>query len=89
MTVDRNRIAAIAAIHGLRAIKQGMRLNTAYTPKNLRIVTERITGQKLRARDYDGMIEALTSWLKKKADDEYHAYAGREPLNITDEDILP
>lgn len=60
---DPNRIAAIAAKHGLKAIKSGMRLNTAYTPKNCRLVAERVSGRKFKARDYDGMIEALEGFL--------------------------
>lgn len=86
MTVNRNRLAAIAAIHGFRAIKQGMRLNTAYTPKNLRKLTERITGKTFRARDYDGMIEALTEYLKDEQDKEYKHYSGHEELSIQKED---
>lgn len=60
---DRNRIGAIAARSGLKAIKIGMRLNTAYTPKNCRAMAERLTGKKFKARDYDGMIAALTEYL--------------------------
>lgn len=60
---NRDRIGAIAARAGLRAIKLGMRLNTAYTPKNCRAVAERVTGQKFKVRDYDGMIVALTEYL--------------------------
>lgn len=61
-----NRIRLIAAKHGLKAIKLGRRLNTAYTPKNCRAVVEQETGRKFKARDYDGMIaaadELLTKW---------------------------
>lgn len=60
---DRNRIAAIAARQGLKAIKLGMRLNSAYTPKRLRELTESLTGKKFKARDYDAMIAALTEYL--------------------------
>jgi len=60
---DRNRIGAIAAKSGLKAIKLGMRLNTAYTPKNCRAMAERLTGKKFKARDYDGMIAALEEYL--------------------------
>ena len=60
---DPNRIGAIAARAGLRAIKQGMRLNSAYTPKNCRAMAEKLTGKKFKARDYDGMIAALTEYL--------------------------
>lgn len=60
---DRNRLAAIAAKAGLYAIKLGMRANTAYTPKRCREVAGAFTGQKFKARDYDGMIAALDSAL--------------------------
>lgn len=59
----RDRISAIAAKQGLKAIKIGMRLNTAYTPKNCRAVAEKLTGKKFKARDYDGMIAALEEYL--------------------------
>jgi hypothetical protein len=64
---DRNRIRAVAAKHGLKAIKRGMRLNTAYTPANCRRAAEEITGKKFKARDYDGMIEALEQYLEVPA----------------------
>jgi hypothetical protein len=60
---DRDRMAAIAARAGLRAVKVGMRLNSAYTPKRLRELTQRLTGRQFKARDYDGMIAALTEYL--------------------------
>lgn len=61
--VDRDRVGAIAARAGLRAIKVGMRLNSAYTPKNCRAMAERVTGRKFKTRDYDGMIAALSEYL--------------------------
>lgn len=64
--VDRNRVGAIAARAGLRAIKTGMRLNSAYTPKNCRAMAEKLTGRKFKARDYDGMIAALTEYLDEE-----------------------
>jgi len=39
--------------------KTGMKVNTAYTPKNMRAMAEKITGQKFKARDYLGMASAL------------------------------
>lgn len=48
---------------GLKAIKIGMRLNRSYTPKNLKLMTEKITGRKFKARDYDGMMAALEEKL--------------------------
>lgn len=62
---DRNRLAAVAAKHGLEAIKIGMRLNTAYTPKRCREIAEQFTGQKFKARDYDGMIAAIEAKLQE------------------------
>ena len=60
---DPMRLAAVAAKHGLKAIKIGMRLNTAYTPKRCREVAEQFTGKKFKARDYDGMIDAINAKL--------------------------
>jgi hypothetical protein len=60
---DPDRLGAVAAKHGLIAIKKGFRLNRAYTPKNCRAMAERLTGRKFKARDYDGMIAALEEYL--------------------------
>lgn len=65
ITPDRNRIAAIAARAGLHAIKIGMRLNTSYTPKRCMEVASEFTGQKFKARDYDGAIAAITEKLEE------------------------
>lgn len=62
---DRNRLAAIAAKHGLKAIKIGMRANNSYTPKRCREIAEQFTGQKFKARDYDGMIAAIEAKLNE------------------------
>lgn len=62
---DPARIQAIAAKHGLRAIKIGMRANRSYTPKRCREVAEQFTGRKFKARDYDGMIDAIDAKLKE------------------------
>lgn len=60
---DRNRLAAISAKAGLRAIKVGMRLSSAYTPRRCRQIAEEFTGKKFKARDYDGMIAAIQEKL--------------------------
>ena len=60
---DRNRLAAIAAKAGLRAIKIGMRANRAYTPTRCRQIAQEFTGKKFKARDYDGMIAAIQEKL--------------------------
>ncbi len=67
---DRSRIQAVAAKHGLKAIKIGMRLNTAYTPTRCKQVAEEFTGKKFKARDYDGMISAIDSRLNDLTDVE-------------------
>ena len=64
---DPRRLSAIAAKHGLKAIKIGMRLNRAYTPANCRQVAENVSGKKFKARDYDGMIAALEAFLEETA----------------------
>ena len=61
---DRARITAIAARAGLRAIKLGGRLNSAYTPARCMARAAEITGQSFKPRDYDGAIAALTAWLE-------------------------
>lgn len=60
---DRNRIAAISAKHGLKAIKMGMRMNRSATPARCRQIAEEFTGKKFKARDYDGMIAAIQEKL--------------------------
>lgn len=62
---DRNRMAAIAAKHGLRAILLGARLNRAYTPKACMAAASRVTGKQFKARDYAGAIAALEEYLEK------------------------
>lgn len=39
--------------------KTGIKANTTYTPANMRVAAEHLTGQKFRPRDYLGMAEAL------------------------------
>lgn len=58
-----SRYQALVTKQGLKAIKMGMRLNRAYTPKNLKLMTEKITGKTFKARDYDGMIAALEEFI--------------------------
>lgn len=62
---DRGRLAAIAARAGLRAIKLGARLNSAYTPARCMARAAEITGKRFKARDYDGAIAALDAWLEE------------------------
>lgn len=62
-----SRYQMIVVKQGLKAIKIGLRVNRAYTPKNLRAMTERITGKKFKARDYDGMIAALEEKLNAES----------------------
>lgn len=64
---DRNRLAAISAKHGLKAIKIGMRINRSATPTRCRQIAEQFTGKKFKARDYDGMIDAIQEKLDEQA----------------------
>ena len=41
-------------------------LNRGYTPKNLMNTASHITGHKFKARDYQGAIDALTTWLEER-----------------------
>lgn len=59
------RYQALVCKQGLKACKIGMRLNRAYTPKNLMALASRITGQTFKARDYDGAIAALEAYCGK------------------------
>lgn len=61
--LNRNRLAAVAAKRGLKAIKLGGRLNSGYTAKRCRKVAGEFTGLKFKARDYDGMIAAIQGKL--------------------------
>jgi len=62
---DRNRIAALMAKHGLKAIKAGFRINRSATPARCRQIAQEFTGKKFKARDYDGMIAAIEAGLKE------------------------
>ena len=64
VVIDPSVYQILAVKHGLKACKAGIRLNRSYTPKNLRLMTEKITGKTFKARDYDGMIVALEEVLE-------------------------
>ena len=49
----------------LKAIKIGMRVNSAYTPKNVKAAVEKETGKKFRARDYDGMLGSVEELMER------------------------
>lgn len=42
----------------------GMKANRAYTPTNMKLTAEKLTGKKFKARDWDGMIAALEELLE-------------------------
>lgn len=52
--------------------KTGMKVNTAYTPKNMLAAATRITGQKFKPRGYAAAVEALEAWLKVQQDGREH-----------------
>lgn len=60
---SRIRIQAIQAKFGIKAIKVGMRLNRAATPKRCREIAEKVSGKKFKPRDYDAQIAALEEYL--------------------------
>jgi hypothetical protein len=45
----------------------GIKVNRAYTPKNMMLMVTKITGKKLGARDYLGGVEALEQWIQAQA----------------------
>lgn len=57
------RYQLIVVRQGLKACQIGLRLNRAYTPKNLMRIASQATGKKFGARDYQGAIDALTELL--------------------------
>lgn len=42
--------------------KTGLKANTRYTPKNMRLTAQKMTGKTFKARDYKGMAAALREW---------------------------
>jgi hypothetical protein len=47
--------------------KTGLKVNRAYTPKAMMQAAEQITGQKFKARDYQGAADALKVWADAAA----------------------
>lgn len=62
---NRNRLAAIMAKHGLKAIMRGWRINRSATPTRCHEIAESFCGRKFAKRDYSGMIAALELELEK------------------------
>lgn len=58
-----NRYQALVVKQGLKACMIGLRLNRAYTPKNLMAMASSITGKQFKARDYAGAIVAIEAVL--------------------------
>jgi len=62
-----NRYQAVVIRSAIKLYRDtGMKANRAYTPKNMKLTAEKLTGKKFKARDYTGMIEALTELLEPK-----------------------
>lgn len=60
-----NVYAAIVVAKGLEVYeKTGMKVNRAYTPKNMMTMAAKVTGKKFKARDYLGAAAALREWAK-------------------------
>jgi len=57
---------AFVTRQGLEACQRGFRLNRSYTPKKLMAVAENITGKKHKARDYQGAIDDLNTWMTEQ-----------------------
>lgn len=47
--------------------KTGMKVNRAYTPKNMMAMAQKITGKARKARDYQGAIDDLNDWIMANA----------------------
>jgi len=64
MIVETSRFQLLAIASGLEFYeKTGMKVNRAYTPKNMMFMAEKLTGQKFKARDYLGAAKALRAML--------------------------
>jgi hypothetical protein len=64
MEIQVSLYQALAIKHALRFYaKTGMRVNKAYTPKNMIAMAEKITGKKFTARDYMGAADALHDFI--------------------------
>lgn len=60
-----NRFQAVVIKNALKLYRDtGMKANRAYTPANMRMMAEKLTGKKFKARDYTSMIDALQSMLE-------------------------
>lgn len=59
------RMRAIVIAHGLEVYAQtGMKVNRAYTPRNMIKAATEITGKKFKARDYLGAAKALREFAE-------------------------
>lgn len=59
-TINPSVYQAIAVKHGLLFYsKTGMRINRAYTPKNMMAMATKITGQTFKPRDYISAAQAI------------------------------
>lgn len=64
---------ALAIKHGLVFYaRHGVRINRAYTPKNMMAMATKITGRKFKPRDYMGAVAALQEWTDKERGIEAH-----------------
>jgi len=59
-----NRFQAIVVKNAIKLYRDtGMKANSAYTPTNMKLTAEKITGKKFKARDWDAMISAIEEVL--------------------------
>lgn len=47
-------------------VNTGMQVNRAYTPKNMIMMVERITGKKFKRGQNRQALEALEAWINEK-----------------------
>ena len=50
--------------------RNGLKINSAYTPGAMLKAAEEITGKKFKRGQYDQAIDALDDWLKEQKPDE-------------------
>lgn len=60
-----NRFQIIVVKNAIKLYRDhGMKANRDYTPRNMRLMAEKLTGKKFKTRDWNGMVEALEELLQ-------------------------
>jgi hypothetical protein len=85
-TISPDMYQLLVLRQGLKACKNGLRLNRAYTPKRLRDLAEQRTGQSFKGYPYDKMIAAVEALINKEKN---HGFDSREQQEGVASDLRP